>query len=129
MLQQIDNCNNDEEKNRIMQHMKQFDSNVKSYLAQQKEIQAKKLKEAIEARKAMRESKSKFLSSEKEHQMIPVIKRKSGIRVETLNESVIISEQTPSEAQADNMTEQVRSDDSFEKLPRRKRIQVQFRTE
>jgi hypothetical protein len=65
ITKQLDNCNNEDEKARLLKQLDSFETNLSAQLAQSQDIQQRKLKEAIEARKLKRKGLMDKVSKEK----------------------------------------------------------------
>lgn len=74
---QIDNCSSEQERERLMKQLEMFDSNLQEQLAQQQDVQQKKLRDAIEARKAKRRALMDKVSKEKESKVINAFKQQA----------------------------------------------------
>jgi len=83
---QIDNCKSDDERARLMKQLEMFDSNLQEQLAQQQDVQQKKLRDAIEARKAKRKALMDKVSKEKENKVLSAFKQTANNNVKQIDD-------------------------------------------
>lgn len=83
---QIDNCKSDDERARMMKQLEMFESTLQEQLAQQQDVQQKKLRDAIEARKAKKRALLDKVSKEKENKVLSAFKQQANNNVKQIDD-------------------------------------------